>query len=269
MKLVEEMINTAGLSESMRNFRGASPFDHCVVDNFFVDDVAQILESEFLALESQKWFKYDNPIEKKNALNDWNAFPPSTYKVFSYLNSPEFVSSLSDHIGVALAADPGLHGGGWHIHGPGGNLNPHLDYSIHPKIGLQRKINIIVYLSSSYEERFGGHLGLWDSVEGTGGIGQLVKEIEPKFNRAVIFDTTQNSWHGLSRVLINEEGVRRRSLAIYYLCEPIVGADPRGRALYSPRESQIDDEQIHKLIELRSGITTSSDVYGGLDRQSD
>jgi Rps23 Pro-64 3,4-dihydroxylase Tpa1-like proline 4-hydroxylase len=252
----------------MLKFKDASPFDHCVVDNFFDEDLAKTLEAEFLGLESQKWFKYDNAIEKKNALNDWNAFPPATYKVFSYLNSPDFTSRLSDYIGVPLVEDPGLHGGGWHIHGPGGNLNPHLDYSIHPKLGLQRKINIIVYLSSSYQERFGGHLGFWDCVKGTGAIGQLVKEIEPKFNRAVIFDTTQDSWHGLSRMLVNEEGVVRRSLAVYYLCEPSVGADPRGRALYSPRESQIDDEQIHKLIELRSGISTSLNVYSGLGRES-
>jgi len=32
------------------------------------------------------------------------------------------------------------------MHAAGGNLNPHLDYSIHPKMGLQRKLNVIIYL---------------------------------------------------------------------------------------------------------------------------
>ena len=49
-------------------------------------------------------------------------------------------------IGIKLFIDPGLHGGGWHIHSNKGNLNPHLDYSIHPKMDIQRRLNLIVYL---------------------------------------------------------------------------------------------------------------------------
>jgi hypothetical protein len=55
---------------------------------------------------------------------------------------------LSKKLDLFLYPDPGLHGGGWHMHGAGGNLNPHLDYSIHPKSGLMRKLNIIIYLSN-------------------------------------------------------------------------------------------------------------------------
>ena len=60
-----------------------------------------------------------------------------------------------------LISDPGLNGGGWHIHKQGGKLNTHLDYSLHPKLVLQRKINIIIYLNSCWKKNWGGNLGLW------------------------------------------------------------------------------------------------------------
>ena len=50
----------------------------------------------------------------------------------------------------------GLNGGGWHIHANGGKLNPHLDYSMYPKLPYQRKLNIIVYLQPNWEESWGG-----------------------------------------------------------------------------------------------------------------
>ena len=43
-----------------------------------------------------------------------------------------------------LEADYGLHGGGVHMHKTGDYLNVHLDYDIHPKVPMQRKLNIII-----------------------------------------------------------------------------------------------------------------------------
>lgn len=54
-----------------------------------------------------------------------------------------------------------MHGGGWHVHANNGNLNPHLDYTIHPKVKYQRRLNLIIYLEESYKDKYGGHLGFW------------------------------------------------------------------------------------------------------------
>ena len=93
------------------------------------------------------WHEYGNAIEVKKVCNNWNEFPKKTYGVFSYLNSIQFVDFLSNNLfeKCKLQSDSGLNGGGWHIHSRGGKLNTHLDYSLHPKLGLQRKLNIIVY----------------------------------------------------------------------------------------------------------------------------
>lgn len=48
-------------------FRGADPFDYCVIDDFFVPDVAAALAQEFPDFSSPIWHEYNNAIEVKNA----------------------------------------------------------------------------------------------------------------------------------------------------------------------------------------------------------
>lgn len=240
------------------------PFWHTTIPNMLPPELADELESDFPAFESPKWYSYSNAIEEKKALNNWNEYPPSTYKLLNYLNGPVFATDLDAVCQIPkihLYADPGLHGGGWHIHGRGGKLNPHLDYSIHPKLGLQRKLNLIIYLCRDWKEEYGGHFGLWKRDEATGKAGELVKEIPVGFNTAVLFDTTQNAWHGLSREVTAPTGVYRKSLAIYYLCDPLANADRRGRALFAPTEAQKNDPGVERLIQARADVKTSLNVY--------
>jgi hypothetical protein len=249
------------LLAALKDFKGNEPFDHCVIDDFLLPEIAAKVELEFLDYNNPKWFYYKNAIEDKKALNDWNAFPELTYKVFRELMSQDFMSILSDSLGIPLYQDPGLHGGGWHMHGPGGNLNPHFDYSIHPKVGLQRKVNIIIYMSSSLKAEHGGHLGLWAHDAANDAPGELIKAVQPKFNRAVIFDTTQNSWHGMCRPLTQPDGIYRKSLAIYYLTDPPVDVDQRQRALFAAREEQRGDKSVEELILKRADTNSFSSVY--------
>lgn len=249
------------IASGLTQFNLGLPFRHCVIDDFFNESIASSLENDFPEYGDSRWLYYKNAIEDKKVLNDWNCFPELTYKVFRQLISDEFISMLSAAVGTHLYPDPGLHGGGWHIHGAGGNLNPHLDYSIHPKIGLQRKLNIIVYLSSELKEIHGGHLGLWSHNKEGNLPDTLIKEVGPKFNRAVLFDTTQNSWHGMSRPLQQPEDVYRKSMAVYYLAEPPKSVDPRQRALFAPRTEQIGDNAVEDLIKLRADPKNFSKAY--------
>lgn len=254
-------INKVGLSSKLKDFKNNDPFDHCVVDDFLSSEVIEKIEQEFLPYTDLRWFYYKNKLEDKKALNDWNVFPPVTYRLFNYLNSSEFISILSASVGVQLYADPGLHGGGWHMHGPGGNLNPHLDYSLHPKTGLQRKLNLIIYVSSALKENHGGNLGLWNQSKEELKPDSLIKSITPKYNRAVIFDTTQNSWHGMCKPLTQPEGIYRKSLAVYYLTDPAPNAIDRQKALFAARSDQKDDSTILELIKKRADSKLFNTVY--------
>ena len=146
-----------------------------------------------------------------------------------------------------------MHGGGWHIHANNGNLNPHLDYTIHPKMKYQRRLNLIIYLEQTYREKYGGHLGFWSHDKINNLPKHLCKEIFPKFNRAIIFDTSQNSWHGLSTPVKLPKNKFRKSIAVYYLSKPkkIIHLIA---ARYLHRE-KIKKIQKHCKILLRLGLT--------------
>ncbi len=256
------MINEKTFLKALTKYGSNKPFDHCIIDNFFNRKIAYALEKEFPKFNSEIWHQYNNPIEVKKVCNNWNAFPELTYKVFNYLNSDQFLKTIRKVIfkNTKLYSDIGLNGGGWHIHKQGGKLNTHLDYSLHPKLGLQRKLNIIIYLNSNWKKEWDGNLGLW-SNESEERPGKLVKEIVPKFNRAILFDTTQNSWHGLPNPLKCPNDEYRKSLAVYYLCQPPVKINKRGKALFAPTKNQANDKKIIDLIKKRSDVKTASSTY--------
>lgn len=256
------LVNRAALESAVATFKGNSPFDHTIIDNFFESEVAEALESEFPAFDSSVWHQYDNAIEVKKTCNNWNVFPPLTYRVFSYLNSREFTAMLGEMLGIeSLSSDQGLNGGGWHSHKRGGKLNTHLDYNIHPKLGLQRKLNIIVYLNRSWRPEWGGQLGLWAQSPEARQPGDLIKSVDPLFNRAILFDTTQNSWHGLPAPLTCPEGEIRRSVAVYYLAPAPSVTEDRGKALFAPTEEQKDDKAVLSLISARAQVHSAASVY--------
>lgn len=238
-----------------------TPFTYGVIDDFLPQDLAQKLAAEFPNFDDEVWFNYKNKIEDKKLLSDWRKFPEETYQMFSFLNSNLVLETLSSLIGVPLYADNGLHGGGWHIHANGGKLNPHLDYSMHPHLKLQRKLNLIIYLADNWQEDYGGHFGLWNYDAENDTAGALHSELPVKFNRAVLFDTTQNSWHGLSRQVSCPENMYRKSMAIYYLTNPPAGTDTRSRALFAPTEEQKQDDSVLDLIKKRSDFNQSKNVY--------
>lgn len=229
------------------------PFDHIVIDNFLDSSLAKQLSLEFMNYSSDNWFNYNNPLEHKKTNNNWFFFPPATYQYMSYLNSPQFIKRVEKITGIeGLLPDMGLHGAGWHIHGRGGKLNIHLDYSIHPKLKLLRKLNFILYLSDSWDPEWGGGLQLWSNNPQNNKPLRLEKTIEVKFNRAVLFDTTQHSWHGFPDPLTCPDNVYRKSIAMYYLTYASENVDSRSRALYSPSKDQENNQNIIKLIEERS-----------------
>jgi hypothetical protein len=250
------------VAQATEGFAQARPFNHAVIDDFFPLDLARALEAEFPAYDSPVWHEYDNPLEIKKTCNSWLSFPAVTYRTFSHLNSTPVLALFSRLLGIAdLQADLGLNGGGWHAHAPGGRLNPHLDYSIHPKLGLQRKLNLIIYLTEGWRPEWGGGLGLWGHDPVTGGPGALVEKVAPLFNRAVLFDTTQNSWHGLPEEIRCPPGLLRKSLAVYYLVDPPPEAPPRGKALFAPTEAQRGDPGVADLIRKRASVSNAASVW--------
>ena len=257
MKLINNL-DFGSLTEAWKN---AKPFHHIVIDDFLSHETAANIVQDFPAFSDSIWYEYDNAIELKKAMNNWDRFSPNIYKLFWHLNSESFIRGLECLTGCKLYPDFGLNGGGLHSHRSGGKLNTHLDYSIHPKLGLERRLNLIIYITPEWQIDWGGELGLWEHDEIRQKPSKLVSKISPIFNRAVLFDTTQNSWHGLPDPIQCPTNITRNSLAIYYLCDPRLGAVNRNRALFVPHKEQENDPEVLELIKKRSDLIKSTSVY--------
>jgi hypothetical protein len=139
-------------------------------------------------------------------------FPENIGKILHYLNSQEFIQTLEKLTGInGLIADPTFLGGGMHKVDSGGKLSVHIDSTKHSVTENYRRINLLVYLNENWDENWGGSLQLWDKD-----VKNLIQDIQPLLNRAVIFNTGLDTYHGHPHQLNTPNGVSRNSLALYY-----------------------------------------------------
>ena len=178
------MINDFDYDRLNKEWNEAKPYRHVIIDDFFKKRMAINIASEFPNVTTDKGVFYNNALEIKKAVGDWNQFPKNTYSAFHHMCSIEFVRKIRKITGIYdLKSDYGLHGGGFHMHPRGGKLNMHKDYSIHPKLGLERRVNIIIYMTPDWDESWGGGLQLWSHDEERNLPKELVKQVYNKFNQ--------------------------------------------------------------------------------------
>jgi hypothetical protein len=194
------------------SYLGAKPFPHIVFDNFFDPDLLDLILAEFPRPNQIKWQQFDNAQEIKLASAKEATFGPVTRLLLYHLNSMTFLEFLSGVTGIEnLISDPSLDGGGLHQIVRGGKLGIHADFNKHGKFGLDRRLNLLLYLNKDWREEYGGHLELWDR-----GMTHCEAKILPVFNRMMIFGTTDFTYHGHPEPLRCPEGMTRKSLALYY-----------------------------------------------------
>jgi Rps23 Pro-64 3,4-dihydroxylase Tpa1-like proline 4-hydroxylase len=216
MKL-EDVINEKWLDSTVHcnQYLDAHPFPHIVMDDFIRQDVLDKVESEFPDLSENQitTIIFNNSREIKLAGDGMAILSPAANYLTSYLNSDLFMNYLSalTSIKEPLISDPYLEGGGYHEIKTGGLLKVHADFNKHPKFGLDRRLNLLIYLNKDWEKDWGGELELFDDD-----MNQAVVSVPPKFNTAVIFSTTTFTYHGHPDPLRCPEGRSRKSLAYYY-----------------------------------------------------
>jgi Rps23 Pro-64 3,4-dihydroxylase Tpa1-like proline 4-hydroxylase len=191
----------------------AEPFPHVVLDGLFDDAMLNEVLADFPSPEAMRWRRFDNPTEKK--LGFWHESSEISERIQRFLwlmNSWPVLQFLETLTGIdGLIPDPYFGGGGLHQIEPGGFLKIHADFNVHPKLRLDRRLNMLIYLNRDWREEYGGHLELWDSS-----MSRRVKSILPTFNRTVVFSTTDRSFHGHPHPLTPPPGMTRKSVSLYY-----------------------------------------------------
>jgi len=109
-----------------------------------------------------------------------------------------------------LSSDPSLYAGGISRMDFGHFLNPHIDNSHDALRKRYRRFNLLFYVTPEIQESDGGNFELWDK-----GVKNPLL-IQSKFNRLVVLETTQYSWHSVDHVLSN---IQRCCVSNYYFSE--------------------------------------------------
>lgn len=193
----------------------SDPFRHIVIDDFFDLNLALKCLNSFPKLDSPCWERAnDRDIEIKYRTTWQSEFdiPENIIDAIRILNSAHFLKAVGDRIGIEkLIPDPYFSGGGLNVTARGGLLDVHVDGNYHDLMGLNRRLNAIVYLNPSWESSWGGEFGLYDS---NGNI--CLKKVEPIFNRLIVFDSHDTSFHGLPTPLNFPPDETRKSIILYY-----------------------------------------------------
>jgi len=202
--------------EQAQAYQQAHPFPYAQFDHFLEEWAAKSAMESFPAVEDSGWIHYVHVNERKHGLNKMDLIPPFIQKVIRELNSDEFVGILSQLTGIpGLKADPSLEGGGLHQTQRGGYLNIHADFTAHPhQRKWRRRVNLLVYLNEDWQPEYKGDLELW-----TRDMKECAIKIPPVFNRCVIFNTDEDTYHGLPDPIQCPDGMTRKSIALYYFTE--------------------------------------------------
>ena len=194
------------------SYINAKPFPHIVFENFLDPELLELVLAEFPEPGAIRWQKFDNEREIKLASAVESSFGPATRLLLYHLNSITFLEFLSTVTGIDnLIPDPRFDGGGLHQILPGGKLGIHADFNKHRAYGLDRRLNLLLYLNKNWREEYGGHLQLWNRE-----MTECQAKILPIFNRVMVFGTTDFTYHGHPDPLACPKGMTRKSLALYY-----------------------------------------------------
>lgn len=207
------LASTQGIAQS---FATATPFKHVIIDNFFEPRFAAALLQSFPAFDQSKAIDEYGGKSRKAVVESLSDLAEPFREADSFFASAQFLDWVSVVTGIhRLVYNPDNYGGGTHDNLEGQELLPHVDFNYHPKTGHHRRLNLIVYLNEGWQEDWGGSIQVHSNPRDAA--SNQVRSFPPTFNRCIIFETNERSWHGFDRIKLpdSQKGNSRKSLSIY------------------------------------------------------
>jgi len=215
--------------ELARVFNAASPCRHVAIDRFLDGAFAQKLFDDLPQPDAMPKSR-DYVFSDKRELSTLDRHSEISRQLHDVFMSDEFAAFLEPFAGHRVFIDPEYVGGGFHAGAEGSFLDLHCDFNIHPAHpNWLREFNILLYLNPGWQPEWGGQLLLTDNP------GTPPVEVEPLFNRLVIMESTDKSFHGYTKINF-PAGRSRRSIAAYAYSIVPVGSISRHTTNWVPRD---------------------------------
>lgn len=219
MKIIpESFYNEDNLQEIKSRFDAGKPYRHVAIENFLNPAFADELYENFPGFDKMSR-NYQGLNEHKSEGSGFENFHPAFEQLRLELNKPEFYKALSRITGIEeLYSVEDALGAGVHQGGNGSYLDVHIDFNIHHLRNIHRRANLLIFLNKNWKEEYGGKIELWNQD-----VSKLENAYLPLFNRCVIFETSEISYHGYSKINV-PEGESRKSFYAYYYTDLRDGA---------------------------------------------
>ncbi len=201
-------------ADSLRaEYLKATPWPHIIMRDVFPDEVVAAAAAECMELENDDMLLTAGPAQVKQESR--SGLGPVTTELLATLDSDFFKTFIEKVTGVQDPIADTTHAlGGMHRSQDGGFTLIHRDFRRHPETNLHHRVNMLLYLNPEWDESWGGYLELWPS-----NMKAVGKRVAPLGNTLLLWETHDQTLHGLPEPVHCPPGISRVSLASYWYTE--------------------------------------------------
>ncbi len=184
--------DAAALTQEFNRERGL-PTRFAIIDDLLPDETARAVHKAFPPVEKMRLL--DSFREKKYTSKSLDQFDSIISDVTFAFQDPRVIDAICAVTGQRdPVGDPSLYAGGISEMTKGHFLNPHIDNSHDFEQKNYRVLNVLYYCTPDWKIEDGGNFELWDTRV------TRPTEIPSYFNRLVLMETNDKSWHSVNKV---------------------------------------------------------------------
>lgn len=206
---LNEVLSTA--SQQFRENKTNFGIGYCAIDNLLPTEYAKQVSDSFDS-KNPAWREMNSFRERKLTTKQYDQFAPILKDITFAFQDAKVIQIVENITGIAnQIPDQHLYAGGLSMMRSGDFLDPHIDNSHDGDQKVYRRLNLLYYVTQNWKIEDGGHLELWDD-------SVLQPQTIPSFfNRLVLMETHDRSWHSVSKVK-KSDGLRK-CVSNYYFSE--------------------------------------------------
>jgi len=199
------------------------PVPFTIIDDFLPAQIFNTLVEEIKNIPDNNYTIFSSGENQRRECRNFVNSPTLQTLSNSFQSSP-FILWLEKVSGIEkIIPDPHLRGAGLARVSTNSKIGLHTDFNWNDQLCLNRKVNLILYLTPGWQSEWNGDLELWNK-EGS----DCIAKIEPKANRLAFWNYETWLLHGHSNKISTPNNVNRDNIIqFYYTSNATWEEDPR------------------------------------------